>query len=84
MIRHTIEELSYLIDNRPAGTEYVAALDGGGDYTEYCSTAVRNHRGDTLDDYQKRQAQHKAYIIQSCEALYEVTTEGMKLLWEKQ
>lgn len=84
MIKHTKEELAYLIDNRPAGTEYVAAVDAGGDYTEYCSTSVRQHGRETKEKHDKRQLQHKAYIMQSCEALYEVTAEGMKLLWEEQ
>ena len=84
MIKHTKEELAYLIDNRPPGTEYVAALNAGGDYTEYCPTAVRQWHGQTEEQYNEEHSQHKEYLLESCETLYEVTKEGMIKIWEKE
>lgn len=84
MIKHTKEELAYLLDNRPAGTEYVAAVDGGGDYTEYYPTAARQQGRETVEQHNVRQSKRNEAILESCETLYEVTKEGMKKIWEKE
>jgi len=82
MIKNTKEDLSYLLDNRRAGVEYVAALDDGGDSTEYISLAVRPEQGQTAEDYSAKEEELKAYIMSLCYALYEVNAEGMKKLWQ--
>lgn len=75
-------KLADLILNKDKDVKYVAALDAGSEHIEYFEVELKQWMTES-EDRHKSYDELMRYIQFRCLKLYQLTDQGMKIVWEK-